>query len=407
MKYFILSLSFLAVLASCDNNTKPPKSIENNSFWVGELIVDSANSVRFNFSVNTADKDSSFISIFNGEEELVQKLTLRNDSLFFSFPVFDSWFDIYLENDSLMSGKMEIPSKKRAMDFIAKKTDSKLERGYGVHTNSQIFNGKWKVSFADGGDYSDAIGVFNITEKNAAGTFLTETGDYRYLQGSTKDDSLFLSCFDGAHVFLFKAKYHEKDSISGVFYSGNTYMDTWSGVKNNEFELRKADTLTRYIGDSTKLTFNFPDVDGVDYFFPNPMEHSGNITLIQLMGTWCPNCKDEIVYYQELLEKHDDITVIGLCFEYPETFDGKRERVQHLKEKYNIEYPLLIAGNANKAETSAIMTQLNHVVSYPTTIIVDKAGKVRRIHTGFYGPGTGSYYEEYKKEMEAFLESLR
>lgn len=407
MKNIPFAILIMVFISSCVNKEEATKTLENNSLWVGELVIDSSNSVRFNFSINIENPDSLSLSIFNGDEELKQSLEVKNDSLFFSFPVFDTWFKVSLENDSLMSGKMEMPSKDRSMNFIANKTISLENRGYGAHSNNQAFNGKWKVAFADGGDYANAVGVFNVDGKNATGTFLTETGDYRYLQGSTHNDSLFLSCFDGSHVFLFKAKHHEGDSISGTFYSGNHYSDSWSGRKNNEFELRRADTLTRYIGDSTKLSFNFPDVNGVDYFFPNPMQHMGNVTLIQLMGTWCPNCKDEVVYYQELLKKYDDLTVIGLCFEYPETFDGKVDRVKALQEKYNIEYPLLIAGNASKAETSAIMTQLNHVISYPTTIIVDKTGKVRRVHTGFYGPGTGKYYEDYKVEMESFIESLQ
>ena len=119
MKYLITSLFFLSLFYSCNNDKNSEKTLENNSFWVGELIIDGSNSVRFNFSINNLSKDSSFVTIFNGDEELKQKLTLKNDSLFFAFPVFDTWFNVELKNDSLMSGKLEIPSKKRSMDFVA------------------------------------------------------------------------------------------------------------------------------------------------------------------------------------------------------------------------------------------------------------------------------------------------
>ena len=407
MKKIAFYLSVSVFLFACGSGENNSENFNSKGFWLGKLKVDKQNSVNFNFTLNDIETDSATISIFNGEEELREKITKKDDSLFFSFPVFDTWFKGKKDENNTITGKMYRPSLKKEMDFYAEQNGSLKDRGYSGHSNNTKFNGKWRVKFNDGGDYADALGVFDINTNNAIGTFLTETGDYRYLQGSTKGDSLFLSCFDGSHVFLFKAKYHEGDSISGNFYSGNTYLDTWQGKKDNDFELRSATELTKYVGDSTKMTFDFPDLDSVDYHFPNPMTHLNNITLIQLMGTWCPNCKDEVVYYQELLEKYDDLVVVGLCFEYPETFEGKVERVKALKEEYNIEYPLLIAGGPNKQEASAAMPFLNHVISYPTTIIVDKKGKVRRVHTGFYGPGTGKYYEEYKAEMEGFLESLR
>ena len=49
---------------------------------------------------------------------------------------------------------------------------------------------------------------------------------------------------------------------------------------------------------------------------------------------------------------------------------------------------------------------LNHVLSYPTSIFIDKKGKVRKIHTGFNGPATGEKYLEFKKEFEAFVNTL-
>lgn len=49
---------------------------------------------------------------------------------------------------------------------------------------------------------------------------------------------------------------------------------------------------------------------------------------------------------------------------------------------------------------------LNHLISYPTTIFIDKNGKVRKIHTGFNGPATGKKYNEFKNEFENFMDAL-
>ena len=49
---------------------------------------------------------------------------------------------------------------------------------------------------------------------------------------------------------------------------------------------------------------------------------------------------------------------------------------------------------------------IDGVKSYPTTLYIDKNGKIIKTYTGFYGPGTGSYYENYLKETELFLKEL-
>jgi len=43
--------------------------------------------------------------------------------------------------------------------------------------------------------------LFKQTKNKLTGTFLTTTGDYRYLDGIVTGDSLKLSTFDGAHAY--------------------------------------------------------------------------------------------------------------------------------------------------------------------------------------------------------------
>lgn len=52
------------------------------------------------------------------------------------------------------------------------------------------------------------------------------------------------------------------------------------------------------------------------------------------------------------------------------------------------------------------MRLLPIVLAFPTTIFVDRAGAVRRIHTGFNGPGTGSYYTQFVEEFNQQKEEL-
>lgn len=83
----------------------------------------------------------------------------------------------------------------------------------------------------DDKDTTKAIGEFVQVENNLTGTFLTESGDYRYLDGTVQANKLYLSCFDGAHAFLFEGKIEADNTINGIFYSGKNYKATWSSKK--------------------------------------------------------------------------------------------------------------------------------------------------------------------------------
>lgn len=403
MKYFFFLTFLCSLLIGCAEEKNTLKSERLQGFWLGKLLVDEQNSINFNFSVDSVAENVIFLTIINADEKIHCEGKKNNDSLWFDVPVFDANFYCKLSNDSI-TGKFVVKAKERTMAFVATKNHSLTSRGYGTHIYSENLNGRWRAKFADGGDFSDAIGVFLINDSLATGTFLTETGDYRFLQGTSRNDSLWLSCFDGSHAFLFSS-FLDGDTLRGVFYSGAHYKDTFWAVKDDVFELRNPNSLTQFIGDSLKMNFSFPDLEGNTFNYPNE-QLKNKIVLVQILGSWCPNCKDESEYFVSLKKEYKDLEIIGLCFETQKSFEGKVAQVKKMKEHLGINYPLLIAGNANKQESAEKLPFLNHVVSYPTTIVIDKKGKVRKIHTGFYGPGTGKYYEDFKKEFEGFLVGL-
>ncbi len=57
-------------------------------------------------------------------------------------------------------------------------------------------------------------------------------------------------------------------------------------------------------------------------------------------------------------------------------------------------------------KTEKTLPQLTPIKSFPSTIFLDKKGKVAVIHAGFEGPGTGVHYEEMKKNFEETVSRL-
>jgi thiol-disulfide isomerase/thioredoxin len=159
--------------------------------------------------------------------------------------------------------------------------------------------------------------------------------------------------------------------------------------------------------------------DRIDFSFPNTSEEKisinddrfkNKVLIVQLMGTWCPNCLDESKYYAQFYKNNRDknIEIIALAFEYSKTKKEAFNRIDHLKNKIGINYTVLLAqyGTDDKAKALEKLPMLEHVISYPTSIFIDKTGKVRKIHTGFNGPATGEKYVEFKAEFEAFVTEL-
>ena len=266
--------------------------------------------------------------------------------------------------------------------------------------------GRWAVTFADGGKNTPAIGELKQTGRIVTGTFLTPTGDHRFLAGELRGRELRLSKFDGGHVFLYHATLAEDGTLAGRFWSGIAFEDGFTARRDENASLGDADQATKLVS-GDRFDFRFPDLGGVnvslrDQFF------KGKVVVVALAGSWCPNCHDEA---QLLVDMHkrkraQGFEVVSLMFEQFGDFSRAAEATYRFREQYGIEYTTLIAGISDKDDAASRLPQLNGVFAFPTTIFVDRGGKVRKIHTGFAGPATGEHHTKMVREFERTVDML-
>jgi len=272
-------------------------------------------------------------------------------------------------------------------------------------TNEQGNVSKFQVQFGFGSDAYPAILLLKQENNRLSGTIKTETGDCRYLWGKKVGDSIWLACFDGAHAFLFTALQKGDSLKSGFFYSGNHYKDTWQAKLNESFELTDPKELTKAISDSS-FRFSLMDQNGsrIDQTNPN---FNNTITCIQIMGTWCPNCKDETEFLKEIREKYPEskLQIVAAAFEYEKDTTKAFARIKQYSNSMNMNYPIYYGGSTNKKKVTDVFPDLDRVISYPTLIILDKAGKVKQVHTGFNGPATDEYLK-FKKSTVDLIDAL-
>jgi thiol-disulfide isomerase/thioredoxin len=386
--------------------------------WRGILTIDAENKIDlpFNFEVNYKNSKTQLTIINADERILVDELFFKKDSLIIKLPVFDTEFRTRIFNDSLVGVWINYARKdKNIIPFKAfannknRFLNSKNNNTENV-SESNFFDGKWEVTFSPGSnDSSKAIGVFNKqTNEKLIGTFLTETGDYRFLEGTQIGNKLYLSGFDGSHAFLFMA---EKDltnnKLNGFFYSGISWKENWVAIKNDTFQLRSAESITKLNPGFETIYFKFPNSENKLISLLDE-RYKNKVVILQLLGSWCPNCMDETAYLSKIYNRYNKsgLEIIGLAYERTNDFNKASGLVTRLKKRFNVEYEILITGLTGKDKASENFPMLNKITAFPTTIIIDKAGKVNTIHTGFSGPATGKAFEEFSRKTESLIDQL-
>ena len=374
------------------------------------------NQLPFIFEVKYIRPDSFIVVLINGEERIPlddirygRNPVNARDTLHIGFPLYNTWIRAVHEQ-GLMEGDWIVPAR----------GDYRIEFGatYGEQERFPVKNpapiadlsGRWKVRFGiedtTGKSLEYAIGEFVQKGTHLSGTFMTETGDYRYLEGVVDGDQMKLSAFDGLHAFLFKAGIYGDGSLKGIFKSGKHYTTRWDAVRDEHFQLRDPDTLTKVAHRDIPLKYRFPSSTGKWISLEDP-EFENHPVLIQIMGTWCPNCRDESHFLTQYLSEHPgtDLKVIGTAFE---KFKDTAQAIQHLdlyKHKMKMPYPLVLGGKLSKDAAIKAFPQLNHIMSYPTMLFLDRKHNIRFVHTGFAGPAT-SAYPEFKRDFEQKVKEI-
>lgn len=400
MKYFLTLISFLLLL-NCKQEKQTVKLQEG--MYRGVLELQDNEILPFNFEV----KSDSKLIIFNAEERIeINDISYKNDSVFIKFPVFEGVLVAKIESNDL-NGVFIKESVERVVPFSAEFNNS--VRFFAENATNTNIEGVWETVFSEGTDDSYiAKGIFYQQNNHVTGTFRTTTGDYRFLDGVLDGDTLKLSAFDGAHAFYFKAKLTDS-TMNGYFYSGNHWKEPFAARINPDYELPDAYSLVELNDDYNTVDFSFPNANGNIVSIGDDL-FKDKVVVVQLMGTWCPNCLDESRYFSDYTNnrKPANVEFIALAFEHDKTPEQAFEKINKLQNRLNLKYPILLAqyGSINKKSAQQKLPMLSQVMSYPTMIIMDKKKNVRKILTGFNGPATGDKFTEFKNEFESFLAEL-
>jgi len=401
-----LSLILCTLLVSCASCDRPDDYSRLMGDWRFEMDL-GGRSLPFIMRMAN-DSAMSVLTVINGNEVIrAEKVTVKGDSISVRMPVFNTEISGVFSSDSTIEGFFIDHSRSGDYRIPLKGKKGSMQRFERNDTALVDISGKWSVGFSPGtAEAYPAIGIFKQNGDRLEGTFLTTTGDFRFLEGTVSGDSVFLSGFDGALALLFRAKV-AGDSIHGRFYSGIHWKESWTGVRNEAARLPDPEALTFMRPGYDRFDFSFPDLDGNSVSLRDP-RFRGKVVIVQVMGSWCPNCLDETTFLVDLYGRmnSEGLEIVALGFERGKDDRERIANLRRLRDHFPIPYPILLAGGASKAEASEKLPMLSHVLSFPTTVFVDRKGRVRRIHTGFAGPGTYEHYLIFTERTEALVSNL-
>jgi peroxiredoxin len=347
--------------------------------------------------------------LINGPERAhVDQVAFENGELTLKWTVYGNVLRARLEGEELV-GTLELLRRGGRIDKLPVRARLAGHRFFPEpDPAASRFEGRFDVTFtrADGTSYP-AVGEFKQEGATVTGTFLTETGDFRFLAGEAKGNQLYLSVFYGGTPALYLATRDSGGSLSGDRWSGSAGHESWKAHPNPNAALRDPQKITFLKPGHDRLEFTFPNLDGRPVSLSDP-RYRGKVVVVTISGSWCPNCHDESAFmapfYRENRER--GLESIALMYEYSGNFDEAAALVRRFKEKFGIEYELLIAGVSDKEQASQTLPMLSEVYAYPTTLVLDRRGQIRLIHTGFSGPGTGEHYTRYVREFSELIERL-
>lgn len=410
MKYNLFKLlAFTLLLASCNEGEDQKKKVNNQSdeqnhplegSYTAHLNIQEGVDVNFKIIL---DEDST-LSIINGKETIqLSEFYFKEDSMIYPLHIFDA----ELRFKHFESGINGYWVKNYTEDYIVPLSSSVIS-SESIKCDLIPIEGEFEMTLNNQGKERKAKLILTTKNDSVYGTVMTRTGDYRYLNGKLRCNNNFsLNTFNGESAYRFDAKIINEDSLTGDFYSGKTRHEKWKAVKNNNFQLEDPTQLGSTTDYSGNLEFEAKDLNGT-MISTLDEEYKNHPIVVQILGTWCPNCMDEAAFMKAWLSQNPDqnVKIIGLAFELKEDFNYAKKRISKFKEAYDLPYKILFARKKGKENVRKYFPFLDGVIAYPTTIFLDQNHNVVKIHTGFSGPASGDYYKDFINDFNATVNQI-
>jgi len=421
----LLAIILFSTFTFAQKNSVPKELL---GMWDASLN-NSTEEVPFKLEIKDG-KGKLSAAVWNGPEPWpFSSAKFEDGTLTLRFEQYDGTLTAKLQDGKLV-GEYSRPYAKSVVryPFTAKppqvSSTGRLQEVDGMGRHDYKVAGDWlyKLATSDGKTGETGVAEFRVlphVNRRPApftGTLIPVSGDTGLLggkiEGFANNLPFTLSRFDGIHVMLLKAEVQADGSLKGTFESGKTARYTFTATRKeaakkedepeNPFELTKVKDPTEAFQFSAPNPRTGKPVSASDPAFKN------KVVIVDIMGTWCPNCHDEEPLLVDLYNRYhkNGLEIVSLAYEYTDDAARNARQIEIFRKKYNVPYPILIAGTTDDGQIAKTLPQLVGFGAYPTTIFVGRDGRVRKIHAGYTGPATGERFNQVQKEMDQIVRDL-
>jgi thiol-disulfide isomerase/thioredoxin len=364
--------------------------------------------VPITFDIRTSAADTLKAYFHNAEERFEGGwIRQTSDSLFIFLDQFDNELAFRIADSGLTGVLKKQDGTGTPLPVTAQAGVNYRFRDEGIKPAGDI-SGTYDITFhSENGKEEKAVGLFRQQGNTLRATFLRVTGDSRYLEGIVEGDHFYLSSYiGGAAPGYYTGSFTTDGQLEGNVVGAHGGQ-AFTGIHNEKAALPDAYTLTYLKPGYSSFDFSFPDANGHPITL-QATKFRNKVVIVTIGGTWCPNCVDETSFLAPwyAANKSRGIEIVSIQYERQTDTAFVHKVLSRQREKYNIGYTQVFGGLADKQGVANSLPSLNAFLAFPTTIFIDKKGKVAKIHTGYSGPATGIYYQQFEKEFNDEVDEL-
>jgi thiol-disulfide isomerase/thioredoxin len=343
--------------------------------------------------------------LFNGEDKVVASgASFQNGSLVLNFDSYAAKLEAKLQDGALVG--QYGPMMKKSFPVTAHRHQADASSNAAAPS----INGLWELAVkSPKGELAWHLVVQQKSASDVSAAILRVDGDTGALTGGYKDGKFVLSHFSGGRPALMILT----PASDGTLAIDMTDLHGKSQLTALRPEVARAKGLppptdpehhTSVKDAAEPFKFSFPDLNG-KIVSNTDARFQGKVVLVNITGSWCPNCHDEAPFLAELYRKYrsQGLEIVALSFEEEDQLKNPT-RLRAFMKEYGIDYTVLLGGTQDERDTK--LTQPVNLNSWPTTFFLGRDGRVRFVHAGFPGPASGELYHKAIHEFDSQVESL-
>ncbi|HXW09762.1 MAG TPA: TlpA disulfide reductase family protein [Steroidobacteraceae bacterium] len=356
------------------------------------------------------EENGPVLYLINGTERVrVTEVSTEPGTLGARMPGYETTLEATVEGGELAGTVRLVHDRGRVLElpFEAKLGETWRFHAEPLSDNADVA-GRWQMVFTDeSGRRVRGVAELQQQFEQVTGTVILPTGDQRFLAGDVRDETLQLSRFDGGAAVLYEAKLDTKGNLVGETWSDRGGRQRFVATRDPDAEVESSAAATELRNPDAEFAFSFPDLAARAVSTSDPT-FDGRVLLVSITGSWCPNAHDEARLLADLDRRYRSrgLAIVALMFEQHDDPARAVAAIRRFRDATGIDYPTLLAGGADKAKAAAALPQLEAVRAYPTTVFIDRAGRVRRIQAGFIGPAAEVHHAQLVHEYEQTVEDL-